>query len=82
MMAERDSLIGSYVHLASERRADEALHILKKIASQVKPIMRARGWKVSQLAEFHPADRNLLGNSAPGQMPCIIRGRLKLFWQV
>ncbi|KAH8899316.1 WLM-domain-containing protein, partial [Thozetella sp. PMI_491] len=35
--------------------------MLKKIASLVKPIMRARGWKVGELAEFYPDQQNLLG---------------------
>lgn len=56
-----ESLVGTYVHLAKEARANEALHTLKKVASLVKPIMRARGWKVRQLAEFYPDQTNLLG---------------------
>ena len=60
-MREHESLVGAYVHLAREQRANEALHTLKKIASQVKPLMRARGWKVGQLAEFYPNETNLLG---------------------
>ncbi|KHN96849.1 zinc ion binding protein [Metarhizium album ARSEF 1941] len=60
-MPEHEGLVGSYVHLAREPRASDALHALKKIASQVKPIMRARGWKVGQLAEFYPNETNLLG---------------------
>lgn len=60
-MPEHESLVGSYVHLAMEQRASDALHTLKKVASQVKPIMRARGWKVGQLAEFYPNQTNLLG---------------------
>lgn len=60
-MAEHDPLVFSYVHLAKLPRADEALRSLKKIASLVKPIMRARGWKVKELAEFYPQQQNLLG---------------------
>lgn len=60
-MAEEDPLVLSYVHLASYPRASEALHTLKKIASLVKPLMRARGWKVHELAEFYPNQANLLG---------------------
>lgn len=60
-MPEYEGLVGSYVHLAKEPRANDALHTLKKVASLVKPIMRARGWKVGQLAEFYPTDPNLLG---------------------
>ena len=60
-MAEIDPLILSYSHLAHLPRAKEALHALKKVASLVKPIMRARGWKVGQLTEFYPDQPNLLG---------------------
>lgn len=60
-MVEHDSLIGSYSHLAKFSRPDEALQTLKKIASMVKPIMRARKWKVKKLAEFYPEQKNLLG---------------------
>ncbi|KAG6016925.1 hypothetical protein E4U54_000086, partial [Claviceps lovelessii] len=59
-MPEYESLVGAYVHLAREARAPEALVTLKKVASLVKPIMRARGWKVGQLAEFYPEQANLL----------------------
>ncbi|KAK4205275.1 putative Fe2+/Zn2+ regulated transporter [Triangularia verruculosa] len=58
---EIDSCIGSYTHLHDFPRQDEALHILKRIASVVKPIMRARHWKVGQLCEFYPDQTNLLG---------------------
>jgi hypothetical protein len=60
-MAEHDALVSSYVHLAQFSRASEALHTLKKVASLVKPIMRARGWRVGELAEFYPNQTNLLG---------------------
>lgn len=60
-MAEHDALIFEYSHLQKLPRADEALHSLKKIASLVKPIMRARSWKVGTLAEFYPDEQNLLG---------------------
>lgn len=58
---EYDALVLSYTHLKSLPRQDDALHTLKKVASLVKPIMRARGWKVSELAEFYPDQQNLLG---------------------
>ncbi|KAI9899168.1 hypothetical protein N3K66_005629 [Trichothecium roseum] len=60
-MAEHDALVLSYRHLADMPRADEALHTLKKVASLVKPIMRARGWKIHELSEFWPSQANLLG---------------------
>lgn len=61
-MPEPNSLIRSYVHLSRFPRANEALHTLKKIASLVKPIMRARNWRVKELAEFYPDESGLLGN--------------------
>lgn len=60
-MAEHDPLVRSYRHLADFPRAAEALDTLKRIASAVKPLMRARGWKVPELAEFYPDQHNLLG---------------------
>ncbi|KAI1819173.1 WLM-domain-containing protein [Xylaria intraflava] len=71
-MPEIDPLILSYSHLADFPRAAEALHALKKIASLVKPLMRARGWKVRQLTEFYPGQANLLGlNVNQGQKICL-----------
>lgn len=58
---EYDALVLSYRHLGDLPRADDALVALKKIASLVKPIMRARGWKVRELCEFYPSQENLLG---------------------
>ncbi|ROT43639.1 WLM-domain-containing protein [Sodiomyces alkalinus F11] len=60
-MREHDPLVLSYSHLAHFPRASEALQTLKKVASLVKPIMRARKWKVGELAEFLPNQHNLLG---------------------
>lgn len=60
---EYDALVLSYTHLKSLPRQDDALHTLRKVASVVKPIMRARGWKVSELAEFFPDQQNLLGEA-------------------
>lgn len=60
-MPEHDALVLSYSHLAKLPRANDALQTLKKVASLVKPIMRARNWKVRELAEFYPEQHNLLG---------------------
>ncbi|TAQ91555.1 hypothetical protein B7494_g21 [Chlorociboria aeruginascens] len=71
-MAEHDALIREYSHLQHLSREKEALHTLKKIASLVKPIMRARNWKVGVLAEFSPDQQNLLGiNVNRGQKICL-----------
>jgi hypothetical protein len=63
-MAEHDALVFEYSHLKELPREKEALHSLRKIASLVKPIMRARNWKVGTLAEFFPDQQNLLGGQA------------------
>ncbi|ORX40250.1 WLM domain-domain-containing protein [Kockovaella imperatae] len=69
------SLIGRYEHLPNRPRSDEARPLLEKIASQVKPIMSKRDWKVGTLAEvrlfvrllpdvkFLPSNPSLLGNN-------------------
>ncbi|KAK1672271.1 WLM domain-containing protein [Colletotrichum godetiae] len=61
MAPEHDALILSFSHLPDFPRAPDALQTLKKVASLVKPIMRVRGWKVGELAEFYPEQANLLG---------------------
>jgi hypothetical protein len=58
---EHDALVGQYSHLATLPREKDALHALRRIASLVKPIMRARNWTVGTLAEFYPDQQNLLG---------------------
>lgn len=60
-MMEQDQQVRSYVHLAQLPRADDALRLLKRIASAVKPIMRNHNWRVGELAEFYPSQANLLG---------------------
>lgn len=60
-MREHDPLVFSFSHLKEFPREKDAIHTLKKIASLVKPIMRARGWTVRELAEFYPEQHNLLG---------------------
>ncbi|WVQ80572.1 hypothetical protein IAT38_002677 [Cryptococcus sp. DSM 104549] len=55
------SLIGRFEHLPNRPRSDEARPLLEKIASQVKPIMAKRGWKVGTLGEFLPGNPALLG---------------------
>ncbi|KAI1485310.1 WLM domain-containing protein [Biscogniauxia mediterranea] len=70
-MPEIDPLIMSYSHLNDMPRSNEALLMLKKIASMVKPLMRKRGWKVGELAEFYPKG-NLLGlNYDQGRKICL-----------
>eukprot|EP00755_Sulcionema_specki_P029985 Sspe_Gene.93346::Locus_66015_Transcript_6_6_Confidence_0.333_Length_1163::g.93346::m.93346 len=50
----------------------EARRILDSIASDVKPVMAKRGWKVSSLREFLPRDPRLLGvNINHGHRICL-----------
>ncbi|TEA12472.1 DNA-dependent metalloprotease WSS1 [Colletotrichum sidae] len=74
-MAEHDALVLSYSHLPDFPRATDALQTLKKIASLVKPIMRARGWRVKELAEFYPDQANLLGLNVNRGQRILIRLR-------
>lgn len=60
---EIDPLISNYQHEKQRPREAEALEKLKKIASLVKPLMRARNWRVGTLTEFYPNEQNLLGKS-------------------
>lgn len=60
-MGEHDALVFEYSHLKNLPREKEALQSLRKIASLVKPIMRARNWKVGTLTEFFPEQQSLLG---------------------
>jgi hypothetical protein len=70
--ASGDLLVSSFVHLPSFPRASEALQALRKIASLVKPIMRARSFKIRELAEFYPSQTNLLGVCSPSNNRCIM----------
>jgi len=63
-MDEYDPLVLHYSHLVNFPREKEALHLLRRVASLVKPIMRARRWKVHELAEFFPEQANLLGRTS------------------
>jgi hypothetical protein len=60
-MREIDSHFDAYEHLKHLPREQEALLMLRKAASLVKPMMRKRGWKVGTLAEFLPDEPQLLG---------------------
>ncbi|KAI0699331.1 WLM domain-containing protein [Cerioporus squamosus] len=56
-----DVFVKSLTHLKDRPRADQALRILQRIASLVKPIMRKRAWVLPVLSEFFPESPNLLG---------------------
>ncbi|KAJ5624487.1 hypothetical protein N7510_000796 [Penicillium lagena] len=71
-MRELDALISEYRHEKQRPRESEALLMLRKIASLVKPIMRQRSWRVGALCEFYPRQSNLLGlNVNTGQKICL-----------
>ncbi|KAI4247720.1 MAG: hypothetical protein L6R40_001306 [Gallowayella cf. fulva] len=71
-MQEVDPLVSEYQHEKSRPREAEALQILRKVASLVKPIMRQRSWRVGILTEFYPPEQNLLGlNWNRGQKICL-----------
>jgi hypothetical protein len=67
-MREIDAHFDAYEHLKHLPRDAEALHMLRKAASMVKPMMRKRGWKVGTLAEFLPDEAQLLGEYAVGHI--------------
>ncbi|KAG0005710.1 hypothetical protein BGZ80_000741 [Entomortierella chlamydospora] len=52
-------LISNITCLTSKKNHEEALRILKKVATMVRPIMKAHGWKITTLAEFYT--KGLLG---------------------
>jgi len=56
-----DVWVLSYEHLKGLPKPDEALTLLRKIASRVKPIMRKHHWRLPILAEFFPDNPGLLG---------------------
>lgn len=74
-MREIDPLVFEYQHDKHRPRESEALMMLKKIASLVKPIMRRRDWKVGTLSEFYPQQRNLLGLNINGGLKICLRLR-------
>ncbi|KAF9113187.1 hypothetical protein BGX27_002028 [Mortierella sp. AM989] len=58
IMSSND-LISNITCLTSKKNHEEALRILKKVATMVRPIMKAHGWKTTTLAEFYT--KGLLG---------------------
>lgn len=65
-MPEHDALVGAYCHLRYLPRHQDALRMLQRVASLVKPLMRKRRWRVGSLVEFN--NPGLLGmNENRGQ---------------
>ncbi|KIO21403.1 hypothetical protein M407DRAFT_245488 [Tulasnella calospora MUT 4182] len=64
-----------FMHLKEMPREKEALAILQKVASLVKPIMRKHGWVLPVLAEFYPENPGLLGLDINGGQKICVRLR-------
>uniref|UniRef100_A0A060TBG2 ARAD1B07348p n=1 Tax=Blastobotrys adeninivorans TaxID=409370 RepID=A0A060TBG2_BLAAD len=54
-------VIDTISQLKRRPRSEEALAMLRKVASLVKPIMKKEGLRVKTLCEFYPKDSRLLG---------------------
>lgn len=54
--------VNQYQALKKKPRSEQALQLLKRLASQVKPILIKRNWSIKNLCEFFPTNPNLLGN--------------------
>ncbi|KAJ2781662.1 hypothetical protein GGI15_003159 [Coemansia interrupta] len=67
--------IGSVHVLPRQRNGAEALHLLRRVAAQVRPVMRARGWRVGVLREFLPCNARLLGVNINGGQEIRLRLR-------
>lgn len=64
-----DIWVLSYENLKGRPRSDQALTLLQKIASRVKPIMRKHSWRLPVLAEFFPDDPGLIGIFSTSLLP-------------
>ncbi|KAA8913052.1 hypothetical protein TRICI_003300 [Trichomonascus ciferrii] len=67
--------IKQVTQLKRRERSEEALSILSKLASLVKPIMNNHGFRVGTLCEFFPKDARLLGLNVNHGMKICIRLR-------
>ncbi|KAG7099776.1 hypothetical protein E1B28_001588 [Marasmius oreades] len=69
-----ESFVKAFSHLKNLKDSGNALHMLQRIASLVKPIMKKHDWELPCLAEFYPDTQNLLvmthyqHGAAPAQM--------------
>ncbi|KAG0377153.1 hypothetical protein BGX24_006624 [Mortierella sp. AD032] len=45
-------LVSNFTCLTSKKNHEEAMRLLKKVATMVRPIMKAHNWKITTLAEF------------------------------
>lgn len=67
--------IKQLTQLKRRESSEEALTILNKVASLVKPIMKNHGFRVGTLCEFFPKDARLLGLNVNHGMKICIRLR-------
>lgn len=68
MNKHQDELVKNYQALKKKPRSEEALTLLRRLASQVKPILKFRNWTIKNLCEFFPTNPNLLGNAISNEM--------------
>jgi hypothetical protein len=60
-----DIFVKAFTHLKDRPKSKEALPMLQRVASLVKPIMRKHGWILPVLSEFFPDEPNLVGKRDP-----------------
>jgi hypothetical protein len=61
MFQTKKEVVDECTVLKRKPNSEEALDLLKKLVSQVKPIITRRNWHVRYLCEFFPKNPNLLG---------------------
>ncbi|PHZ17357.1 WLM-domain-containing protein [Rhizopus microsporus ATCC 52813] len=61
-----DEPVKEYKVLTRKKNSETALNILKRLTSQVKPILVKRSWTIKHLCEFFPTNPNLLVNVNSG----------------
>ncbi|KAJ7361193.1 WLM domain-containing protein [Mycena albidolilacea] len=70
-----DSFVRSFTVLKGRPKEERALLMLQRVASLVKPIMRKHGWVLPVLAEFFPAQDNLIGLNVNAGQKILLRLR-------
>ncbi|KAL0951762.1 hypothetical protein HGRIS_008434 [Hohenbuehelia grisea] len=70
-----ETYVKSFTHLKDRPKADQALPMLQRVASLVKPIMRKHGWVLPVLAEFFPDNPSLVGLNVNGGQKILLRLR-------
>ncbi|KZT30932.1 WLM-domain-containing protein [Neolentinus lepideus HHB14362 ss-1] len=70
-----ETYVKYFTHLQGRPKAEQALPILQRVASLVKPIMRKHGWVLSTLSEFFPESPNLIGLNVNGGEKILLRLR-------